>query len=213
MPPKKPEKLSRTRIVTAALAVADEAGLAGVTTRAIAARLGVTPMALYRHVDGIETVHRGMVELVLANSHLFDHATAALELWLVESFERIHAILLAHPNVLPLWGSSVSDGPEALGVADTVLGRLVASGYTSDEAVAIFYPILSYTLGSATIEAAARATRAKTDASGAQREPQDFTGFPHLRAALPTLARFTMGKAFTHGLSAIVRASLSGKSD
>ncbi len=43
--------LDLDRIATAALAVADERGAAGFTMRAVAEALGVTPMALYHHVE------------------------------------------------------------------------------------------------------------------------------------------------------------------
>ena len=42
--------LNVERIVTAALSVCDKRGAAGLTMRAVADALGVTPMALYRHV-------------------------------------------------------------------------------------------------------------------------------------------------------------------
>jgi AcrR family transcriptional regulator len=43
--------LDLDRIAAAALAVADERGAAGFTMRAVAEELGVTPMALYHHVE------------------------------------------------------------------------------------------------------------------------------------------------------------------
>src|ERR1700693_2866625 len=49
-------RLDRDAVVRAAIALADERGLAAVGVRQVAERLGVTPMALYRHVgdkDGL----------------------------------------------------------------------------------------------------------------------------------------------------------------
>lgn len=45
-------QLSREGIVQAATAIADGEGLEGLSMRTVAVRLGVTPMALYRHVAG-----------------------------------------------------------------------------------------------------------------------------------------------------------------
>ena len=42
--------LSRDRVLTAAVELADEAGIAAVSMRRLAQRLGVVPMALYKHV-------------------------------------------------------------------------------------------------------------------------------------------------------------------
>ena len=46
--------LSLSSIVSTAIDVADESGLAGLSIRRIASRLSVSPMALYRHVDARE---------------------------------------------------------------------------------------------------------------------------------------------------------------
>ncbi|MFI0466770.1 TetR/AcrR family transcriptional regulator C-terminal domain-containing protein [Saccharopolyspora sp. 5N102] len=48
----RPEDLTRGRIVQAAIEIADNEGLAVLSMRGVAARLGVAPMSPYRHVDG-----------------------------------------------------------------------------------------------------------------------------------------------------------------
>src|SRR5260370_25800535 len=48
----RPAQISRDAVLRASLAIADSAGLDAVTMQAVARRLGVTPMALYRHVAG-----------------------------------------------------------------------------------------------------------------------------------------------------------------
>jgi AcrR family transcriptional regulator len=58
-------QISREAVLTAALALADEAGLDAVTMHAVGRRLGVTPMALYRHVDGKNALLDGLVEALL----------------------------------------------------------------------------------------------------------------------------------------------------
>jgi len=49
-------------VLDAALALADESGLGAVTMHAVATRLGVTPMALYRHVGDKAALLDGLVE-------------------------------------------------------------------------------------------------------------------------------------------------------
>jgi Bacterial regulatory proteins, tetR family len=48
--------VSREAVLAAALRLADEHGLEAVTMHAVAERLRVTPMALYRHVDFAELI-------------------------------------------------------------------------------------------------------------------------------------------------------------
>lgn len=65
--------LSRDEVVEASIAVARAKGLEGLTMRAVATALDVTPMALYHYVEGkdelvqlvVEAVTRGRRELVL----------------------------------------------------------------------------------------------------------------------------------------------------
>lgn len=47
---RKKQPVTRERIIEAAIEVADEVGLAGLSLRGVAARLNVTPMALYNHI-------------------------------------------------------------------------------------------------------------------------------------------------------------------
>lgn len=60
-------QIDREAILDAALLVADEHGLDAVTMQAVAQRLTVTPMALYRHMDGKQTLLDGLVERLLTS--------------------------------------------------------------------------------------------------------------------------------------------------
>src|SRR6201987_3262599 len=57
--------LSRARVLQAAVALADEAGLQGFSMRGLAQELGVVPMALYKHVANKEELLDGMVDIVV----------------------------------------------------------------------------------------------------------------------------------------------------
>lgn len=62
--------LDRRRVVVAAVRVADADGLAAVTMRRIAAELGSSPMALYRHVDRKEDLPGLMLDAVMGTVEL-----------------------------------------------------------------------------------------------------------------------------------------------
>src|SRR3954468_21340281 len=57
--------INREAVLDATLALAEERGLDAVSMRAVAARLGVTPMALYRHVGDKQGLLDGLVERLL----------------------------------------------------------------------------------------------------------------------------------------------------
>jgi AcrR family transcriptional regulator len=56
--------LSRARVLAAAVALADEAGLETFSMRGLAQELGVVPMALYKHVANKDELLDGMVDIV-----------------------------------------------------------------------------------------------------------------------------------------------------
>ena len=65
--PKPPRpRLTRDLVLASALARADAAGLDALSMRALAAELGVVPMALYKHVANKDELIDGMVDLVWA---------------------------------------------------------------------------------------------------------------------------------------------------
>jgi TetR/AcrR family transcriptional regulator, tetracycline repressor protein len=60
-----PRPLARDRIVALALDIADREGLAAVSFRRLAQELGVTPMALYHHVEDKADLLGGMTDRLL----------------------------------------------------------------------------------------------------------------------------------------------------
>lgn len=60
------QRLDQGTVITAAIALADESGLEAVSMRALAARLGVVPMALYKHVTDKEDLIGRMVDQIVA---------------------------------------------------------------------------------------------------------------------------------------------------
>jgi AcrR family transcriptional regulator len=62
-PPRR-ARLSRDRVISAAVALADRGGIGSLSMRNLALELGVVPMALYKHVASKEELLDGMVDVV-----------------------------------------------------------------------------------------------------------------------------------------------------
>src|SRR5215213_9038503 len=67
--PRRP-RLSRDRVLRAAVELADEAGIEALSMRNLAQRIGVVPMALYKHVASKEELLDGMVDVIVADIDL-----------------------------------------------------------------------------------------------------------------------------------------------
>ncbi|QBJ98467.1 TetR family transcriptional regulator [Rhodococcus sp. ABRD24] len=128
------------------MALADEKGEAGITLRAIAARLGVEAMSLYNHVAGREDILDGMVDAVFGEIELPASATD----WKVAMRERAastHAVLQRHRWAVGLMDSRSQPGPATLRHHDAVLGILRAGGFSVAMAAHAFSVIDSYLYG------------------------------------------------------------------
>lgn len=62
--------LSREHVLSAAVALADDGGLAALTMRKLGERLRVEAMSLYHHVSGKDDLLDGMVDAVFAEIEL-----------------------------------------------------------------------------------------------------------------------------------------------
>ena len=120
-------KLSKERIVDAAMELADRRGVEALTIRALAAELGSKPMTLYTHVDGKETLLDLMVERVFSE---IDLPPESLE-WREAIQARCRSArtaLVCHPWAVPLLESRRSPGPELLRHHEAMLATLERGG-------------------------------------------------------------------------------------
>jgi AcrR family transcriptional regulator len=145
-------RLSRERVLDAALAVADAGGIASLTIRSLAEQLGVKPMSVYHHVANKEAILDGLVDLVFAE---IDLPVAGAD-WRAEMHRRASSarrVLSRHRWAIGLLESRTSPGPATLRHHDAVLGTLRAAGF-SREMTAHAYALLdSYVYGFALQEA------------------------------------------------------------
>jgi AcrR family transcriptional regulator len=128
----RPALIDRAAVLRASLAVADERGLAALTMQAVAARLGVTPMALYRHVANKADLLDGLVESLLT-----EFAPPPAELpWrerLTAVGEAVRQTARRHPEVFPLLLQRPATTPAARRVRDGVHEALREAGLPEGE--------------------------------------------------------------------------------
>jgi AcrR family transcriptional regulator len=141
--------LSRQAVVDAALALADAEGLAAVTIRAVAARLGSKPMSLYRHVPGgKDELLDALVERLYAEFDAPEPTAADWRAELAARSESVRAVLVRHPWSLGLIETrSGADRPVALAHAEAVLATLVAAGFSPTLAARAFVVLDSFVYG------------------------------------------------------------------
>ncbi len=194
MPPARPS-LSRTRVVDEAMHLADEEGLAALSMRALAGRLGVEAMSLYHHVAGKEALLDAMVDTVFGELHL----PVIGGDWRAELRARSvsgRQVLLRHRWAVGLMDSRRSPGPESIRHHDAVLGCLAAQGFPLVAAGTAFALLDSHLYGFMAQEVSLPFEgEADLAALGAE-----ILG-PEVRATYPHFTAFAEGRALQPGYS------------
>lgn len=112
-------RLDRAKVLAEAISLADAEGLDALSMRALATRMGVVPMALYKHVADKDDLIGGMVDAVVASYPdppaagswrervrsriLAAHATATVHPWLsraIETRTRRTETIFGHMNAV-----------------------------------------------------------------------------------------------------------------
>lgn len=116
--------LNRRRIVEAAVRIADAEGLDAVTMRKIAAELGSSPMALYRHVDRKEDLPELMLDAVLGEMELPDRPSGDWRADLRLLSRRRREVLLRHTWLSGVFGAHPPVGPHATAYLEATLAAV-----------------------------------------------------------------------------------------
>jgi AcrR family transcriptional regulator len=139
-------RLDRALVVESARQLLDDDGLAGFSMTRLGERLGVTAMALYRHVSDRADLERAVVELVLddlavehgahdAHDAHDEHdahdgsGADAVATWM----RRVRAHWLEHPWLGLLLGSSTSLNPAWVVALERLAGALEGAGLAHAE--------------------------------------------------------------------------------
>jgi len=139
--------LSRELILRSTLAIVDSDGLEGLTIRKLAAALGVTPMAIYRHYKNKTEIEDELVDLVVGNYDVTNHEAEDWREWLAQSYLLMRKALCEHPGIIPLLNGAIYQAGNALAVMEKILAVLCRAGLPAERAARLFHTAMAYTIG------------------------------------------------------------------
>ena len=119
--------LTRERVLSAAVAHADERGLEGLNMRVLAKALGSGVMSIYNHVENKDDLLDGMVEIVVGEITVPEPGTPWREAILEIAISGRRA-LMRHPWAAAHWWSRKT-GPAKLGHQESILRVLREAGH------------------------------------------------------------------------------------
>ena len=129
-------RLSRDRVLRAAVELADEGGIESLTMRRLAEKVGSAPMSLYYHVANQEALLDGVADHVLgeiieATSEI-DAASGDWKAVLRRRILAARAVLLRHPWAPPLIQSRTNMSMASFRYFDSLIGLLLDAGFSID---------------------------------------------------------------------------------
>ncbi|MDC7339773.1 TetR/AcrR family transcriptional regulator C-terminal domain-containing protein [Streptomyces lydicus] len=195
--PRKP-LLSRERIVATALELIDAEGLPALSTRRLAAELGVSGPSLYNHFTTKDEILDAVADTVIAEVDVAAFEGGDWRTGLLGWARSYRAALAAHPHVVPYLAQGPGRRPAGLRMADAAFGGMVEAGWPPAQATRVCAMVRYFVAGSALGSFA----RGFVDDPGAY-DPADY---PHLGQAhlLAEHQRQVDEGAFETGLQALV---------
>jgi AcrR family transcriptional regulator len=140
-------QLTRERVVAEALAAIANDGAQALTMRGLAARLGVVPGALYRHVRNKEQLQDLVLDGVLAEVDVDVDVALPWTEQIKLLAHRLREVLEDHPGVAGILKTRDPLGPHSLALAEAFLAPLQAAGFRDREAGLAFFLLVDYTIG------------------------------------------------------------------
>ena len=202
--------LTRERVVAEALAIVATDGAQSLSMRALAARLGVVPGALYRHVRGKEQLYDLILDAVLGEVDCRADRARPWPGQVAALARRLRAVLENHPGVAALLKTRDPLSPASLALAEAFLAPLHAAGFPGREAALAFRLIYDYTLGFALADPTSPAEQRLRDTATREQLHAFFRSLPASR--FPTLAAHgahawdgNRDQRFTAGLKTLLR--------
>lgn len=121
--------LSRQRVLDAAVAIADDVGIASLTMRGLGQRVGVEAMSLYKHVANKDDILDGIVDIVAGEIEV-PTIGGDWKRAMRRRAQSAHEVLMRHPWATMLIVSRANVGPSMLRYVDATLGCLRAAGFS-----------------------------------------------------------------------------------
>ena len=141
----RPRRYTTDQVVEAAIELADEEGIQGLSMPQLAKRLQIGTMTLYGYVGSKQELLDKMAETILENVGLptSDDWRESLH----QFFSEFRTTALTHPALAGLLGSGRITSPRAADALEIILEEMTEAGAPIEEAVRTFYSALTYTIG------------------------------------------------------------------
>lgn len=139
-------RLTRDRVLRAAIDLADEGGIESLSIRKLAQRLEARPMSLYHYVTNKDEILTGILDIVV-NEMKPASAEGDWKRAIRSSAISAHQVLLRHPWACTLMMSPARVRPARLAYMEALLGRLRQAGLSAETTDHAYHALDSHIIG------------------------------------------------------------------
>lgn len=192
------QRVDRSTIARAALALVDRDGLEALSMRRVAAELDIDPMTLYRHVPNRDGMIGDIVGLLLAEIDADERPDEPWDQTLLRLHRSEREMALRHPHAYALLVLAPRDEEPALGFARRLKEILTRGGLPEERFLDVWLVDASFSNGFLLLETATLTRASHGEArAGAPAEGGDACDLAD------GLAETVAGEAFLRGLTLI----------
>lgn len=179
--------LSAERILATAARTLREEGVDAISIRKLASKLGVSPMAIYRHIENKDALLSALLDRFIRQADVMPASDLPWDEWLTQLGLRMWRAQVEEPAWIGLLGS-VQIRSGGLGVLLDSLAHLRQAGFSADDAASAFFAVVHISVGASCLSLGLQQIRldALIDPSDAARLNQlnrDFGSLHKLLAA------------------------------
>jgi TetR/AcrR family tetracycline transcriptional repressor len=183
--------------VAAAIALLDEEGIAKLSTRRLAERLGVRSPTLYWHVRNKAELLDLVAEELCADAFVIDE-TRTWRDQLTEGMHQFRGLVRSHRDVTVLLRDSPVRGPNRLRHVEATLRILLRSGLSEHDVAAFSRLLIAHALSETPATAPLE--------SSVQDTVDSRPDFPSIRRVTPSLSQLSDDDVFDLGVTVILDA-------
>lgn len=178
-------QLSRAVVANAGLELAKDKGFDYLTMKALADKLNVTPMAIYRHVSNKSDLINSVLDAFVCDVDVCNHEISNLDWkeWLRATYTNMYISLKNMPSLHPYLGNAPRFGPNAMEVLSKILSVLRTAGFNQQQTINATSSLTGFMIGCSIMDIAFHQSLSKSQQNSYITSTID-SGLDHIFTAL-----------------------------
>jgi AcrR family transcriptional regulator len=138
------------------LELVKDKGFDSLTMKALADKLNVTPMAIYRHVSDKSDLINSVLDAFVCDVDVCNHEISNLDWkeWLRATYTNMYTSLKGMPSLHPYLGNAPRFGPNAMEVLSKILSVLRTAGFNQQQTINATSSLTGFMIGCSIMDTA-----------------------------------------------------------